>query len=234
MKAMQRLLDIMVRLRDPEEGCPWDREQDFASIAPYTIEEAYEVDDAIRRGDMDDLRGELGDLLLQVVYHAQMADEAGLFNFEAIAAGIGEKLVRRHPHVFEGSGETSSEQVRESWEASKARERSDRARERGGEGDLFAGIPATLPALMRAEKLQRRAAGGAEGESIASARAELARAVEGLPTDPGPGNSDELGDALFALAALARCMQVDPEGALRDANARFEARVRSQALGPPI
>ncbi|MCS5636199.1 MAG: nucleoside triphosphate pyrophosphohydrolase [Myxococcota bacterium] len=234
MKAIQRLLDIMVRLRDPEEGCPWDREQDFASIAPYTIEEAYEVDDAIRRGDMDDLRGELGDLLLQVVYHAQMAAEAGLFDFEAVAAGIGEKLVRRHPHVFEGSGETSSEQVLESWEASKARERSDRARARGGEGDLFGGIPATLPALMRAVKLQRRGAGHPEGESMESARAEFARSVEALPADPGPGASDQVGDALFALAALARRMQIDPEGALRDANARFEARVRSQALGPEI
>ena len=230
--AMQHLLDIMVRLRDPEEGCPWDREQDFASIAPYTIEEAYEVDDAIRRGDMDDLRGELGDLLLQVVYHAQMANEAGLFDFEAVAAGIGEKLIRRHPHVFERSEETSTEQVRESWEAAKARERSDRAQERGDDGDLFAGIPATLPALMRAAKLQRRHSADGEGGSLNGARSEFDRSTQALVADDGPGAVQSVGDALFALVALAQQMEVDPERALRDANERFETRARSHAEGP--
>jgi len=228
MIAMQRLLDIMVRLRDPEEGCPWDREQDFASIAPYTIEEAYEVDDAIRRGDMDDLLGELGDLLLQVVYHAQMANEAGLFDFEAVATGIGEKLVRRHPHVFERSGETSTEQVRESWEAAKASERRERAQARGDDGDLFAGIPATLPALMRAAKLQRRGLDDPEGGSLGSARSEFTSSAKALVADDGPRGAQSVGDALFALVALAREMQVDSERALRDANERFVARVRPQ------
>ena len=232
MIAMQRLLDIMVRLRDPEEGCPWDREQDFASIAPYTIEEAYEVDDAIRRGDMDDLRGELGDLLLQVVYHAQMANEAGLFDFEAVARGIGEKLVRRHPHVFQRSGETSTEQVRESWEAAKARERRERAQERGGDGDLFGGIPTTLPALMRAAKLQRRGSDDLQADSLDGARSEFGRSAQALVAVDGPGAIQGVGEALFALVALARQMDVDPERALRDANERFEARARSRASGP--
>ena len=232
MSAMQRLLDIMVRLRDPEEGCPWDREQDFASIAPYTIEEAYEVDDAIRRGDMDDLRGELGDLLLQVVYHAQMANEAGLFDFEAVARGIGEKLVRRHPHVFQRSGETSTEQVRESWEATKARERRERGQARGGEGDLFEGIPTTLPALMRAAKLQGRGSEGLEADSVDAARSEFDRSAQALVAVDGPGAIQGVGDALFALVALARQMDVDPERALRDANERFEAGARSRASRP--
>jgi NTP pyrophosphatase (non-canonical NTP hydrolase) len=157
MKAMERLLEIMVRLRDPEDGCPWDREQDFASIAPYTIEEAYEVDDAIRRGDMEDLQGELGDLLLQVVYHAQLAHEEGHFDFNRVAEGIAEKLVRRHPHVFEAPGTRSLEEVHRSWEATKAEERRDRAARRNATSDPLGGVAQALPALMRAAKLQGRA-----------------------------------------------------------------------------
>jgi MazG family protein len=226
MKAMQRLLDIMARLRDPATGCPWDLEQDFASIAPYTVEEAYEVDDAIRRGDMEDLLGELGDLLLQVVFHAQMAREAGHFDFEQVAAGIGEKLLRRHPHVFGDEVATSPEEVRRSWDAAKARERGVRASRRQESGDLFADVPAALPALMRAAKLQGRAQGAADPAPPAEAEAALRRLLEAVPERAGPGAAEGLGELLFASVALARALKIDPEKALRDANARFEARAR--------
>lgn len=216
--AVQRLLEIMARLRDPAEGCPWDREQDFASIAPFTIEEAYEVEDAIRRGDMDDLRGELGDLLLQVVYHAQMASEVGAFDFEDVALGIADKLVRRHPHVFGESRAASSEEVRRSWEATKALERSERASRRSLPDDPFEGIPPALPALMRAAKLQGRApAKGAD----TNARQTLRQAVEDLSPDEAGDASAGLGDVLFAAVAVARHLGVDPERALRDASERF-------------
>jgi len=208
---MDRLLAIMAKLRDPAGGCPWDLEQDFASIAPYTLEEAYEVDEAIRRGDMKELRGELGDLLLQVVFHARMAEEAGHFGFDDVAAGICEKLVRRHPHVFGGEAEirTAEEQTR-SWEAIKAAERAE-----GGRGaDPLDDVPLALPALARAAKLQRRAAREGLGAALpAPAGEELDAAA--------------LGERLFALAALANRAGVDPEQALRDANARFVARAKA-------
>jgi MazG family protein len=233
VKEMQQLLEIMARLRDPVRGCPWDREQDFASIAPYTIEEAYEVDDAIRRGDMEDLLGELGDLLLQVVYHAQMASEAGHFDFEQVAAGIAEKLVRRHPHVFEQSAGSSPEEVRRTWEATKAQERSERATSRGVPADPFSGVPEALPALMRAAKLQARIQGSEGAESAEVLNADWVRRLQDLPGQPASRAAEELGDALFASVALARVLGVDPEAALRDANARFEASVR-EAVERPV
>ena len=199
----------MARLRDPQGGCPWDLEQDFASIAPYTLEEAYEVDDAIRRGDMKGLLDELGDLLLQVVFHARMAEEAGQFRFDDVVAAICEKLVRRHPHVF-GDAEirTADEQTR-SWEAIKAAERA----EAGAHDHPLDAVPLALPALARAAKLQRRAA----REGLGAA----------LP-EPGDEKLDilALGERLFALVALANREGLDPEQALRDANARFVARAK--------
>lgn len=222
--SLRHLLDIMARLRDPDEGCPWDREQDFESIAPYTIEEAYEVDDAIRRGDMDDLQGELGDLLLQVVYHAQMASEAGAFDFEDVVRGISEKLVRRHPHVFGQARAASPEEVRRSWEETKALERSERASRRALPDDPFEGVPSALPALMRAAKLQGRVlAEFAETD----ARQALLRAVEDLPSSETREASAGLGDVLFAAVAVARPLRVDPERALRDASDRFVREFRS-------
>ena len=209
MSAVDRLVEIMARLRDPNGGCPWDLEQDFASIAPYTLEEAYEVDDAIRRGDMKALLDELGDLLLQVVFHARMAEEGGHFRFGDVVEGLCEKLVRRHPHVFgDAKVETSAAQT-ESWEAIKAAERA----EAGRAADPLDEVPLALPALARAAKLQRRAA-----------RAGLGAA---LP-EPGEEKLDAaaLGERLFALVALANRAGLDPEQALRDANARFVARAR--------
>ena len=232
MKQLQRLLEIMARLRDPIQGCPWDREQDFASIAPYTIEEAYEVDDAIRRGDMEDLLGELGDLLLQVVYHAQMASEAGHFDFEQVAAGIAEKMVRRHPHVFESPGTSSTAEVRRTWEATKAQERSERAVRRAASGDPFSGVPEALPALMRAAKLQSRIRGFAGEESPEALDTDWVRRLQDLPDGSPSRAAEELGDALFATVALARALGVDPEAALRDANARFEASARESDERP--
>jgi MazG family protein len=204
---MDRLLAIMARLRDPRDGCPWDLEQDFASIAPHTLEEAYEVEDAIRRGDMPGLCDELGDLLLQVVFHARMAEEAGHFRFEDVAEAICRKLVRRHPHVFgEAAIRTAEEQVR-SWEAIKAAERAAA----GAPADPLAQVPLALPALTRAAKLQRRAARSGRAAAL-----------------PEPGETLDaaaLGERLFALVALADRAGLDPEQALRDANARFVARL---------
>lgn len=213
MSAVNRLLEIMARLRDPEGGCPWDLEQDFASIAPYTLEEAYEVDDAIRRGDMKGLLDELGDLLLQVVFHARMAEEAGHFRFADVVDAICEKLVRRHPHVF-GTAEvrTAEEQTR-SWEAIKASEREAA----GGLADPLAAVPLALPALARAAKLQRRAA----REGLSAAPPELGERLDAAA----------LGERLFALVALANRQDLDPEQALRDANERFVARARAARRG---
>jgi ATP diphosphatase len=206
--SVDRLVAIMAKLRDPDGGCPWDLEQDFASIAPYTLEEAYEVDDAIRRGDMKGLADELGDLLLQVVFHARMAEEAGEFRFEDVAAGICEKLVRRHPHVFGDAKVSTSAEQTESWERIKAAERADA----GAPADPLADVPLALPALARAAKLQRRAArAGLVREAVAA----------GAPLD-----ATALGDRLFELVALANQGGLDPEQALRDATARFVERLR--------
>jgi ATP diphosphatase len=226
-----RLLRIMARLRDPECGCPWDLQQDFSSIAPYTIEEAYEVADAIERGDLDDLREELGDLLLQVVFHAQMAAEQGSFDFAAVAGAISDKMLARHPHVFADAAVRDAAAQSEAWEQAKADERAAR-----GERDssVLAGIARGLPEWMRALKLQKRAARlGFDWPSPEPVFAKLHEEIDELraefaSTQPGRQErlEDELGDVLFVAANLARHAGVDPGCALRRANAKFERRFR--------
>jgi len=226
MAAIDDVLRIMARLRDPEHGCPWDVAQDFRSIAPHTIEEAYEVADAIEVGDIDGLRDELGDLLLQVVYHARMAEEDRRFDFEQVAAGLADKLVRRHPHVFgDAAADTSAERER-IWEQEKAAERA-----RKGETDdsALAGVTRGLPALSRAQKLQKRAARvGFDWPDFrgaaAKVREEMAE-IEAAHGDPEALEA-EVGDLLFAVVNLARHHGVDSETALRRASQRFERRFR--------
>ena len=222
--GLPRLLEIMRRLRDPESGCPWDIEQDFASIAPYTIEEAYEVADAIERGAWGELEGELGDLLLQVVYHGEMGREAGLFDFDTIARKISDKMIARHPHVFgpESRDKTAAQQVQD-WEKIKAAER--------GSAGVLDGVALGLPALLRALKLQKRAARvgfdwpdpGQVLEKVAEEAAELVEARDQLTQAQV---EEEMGDLLFAMANLARHLEVDPEAALRRANRKFERRFK--------
>jgi ATP diphosphatase len=207
MPSIDRLLELMTRLRNRDGGCPWDLEQTFSSIAPYTIEEAYEVDDAIRREAWDELRDELGDLLLQVVFHAQMAREAGLFAFGDVVGAISEKLVRRHPNVFGDARVATAEEQSRAWDAHKAAERASR-----GSGALDE-VPRALPALMQAAKLARRAE-----------RAGLASPAEHVSPERDAEDALEVGDALFALAARAAARGLDPETALRDACERFRAR----------
>ncbi len=224
------LLEIMARLRDRERGCPWDVRQDFDSIAPYTIEEAYEVADAIQRRDFADLRDELGDLLFQVVFHARMAEEAGLFDFGEVVAAVSDKLMRRHPHVFGNVRYANAEEQSRAWEELKAQERAQRKPDE--DGSALAGIARGLPEWRRALKLQERAATvgfdwpGPEpvldklAEEIGELRAEFAQ---------GAGRDqleDELGDVLFVVVNLARHAKVDPAQALRRANAKFERRFR--------
>ena len=226
--GMDRLRAIMRALRDPDTGCPWDIEQDFASIAPYTIEEAYEVADAIDAADWPALRGELGDLLLQVVYHAQMAEEGGHFSFDDIARGISDKMVARHPHVFGDAprDKTAAQQVQD-WEAVKAAERKARA-QTGVLDDVALG----LPALMRAVKLQKRAARvgfdwpetGHVLDKMQEEARELVEARDSLSADEV---AEEFGDLLFVMANLGRHLGVDPEAALRSANAKFTRRFRA-------
>jgi ATP diphosphatase len=224
--GIDRLLAIMARLRDPETGCPWDIEQDFDTIAPYTIEEAYEVADAIARRDMGELRDELGDLLFQVVYHARMAEEAGDFAFADVVRAISDKMVRRHPHVFgEESRDKSAEQQTRDWERIKAAER--RGRDRAA--SALDGVTAGLPALTRAVKLQARAArvgfdwpdAGAVLDKIAEETAEL---VEARDAGDAAALAEEYGDLMFVMANLARHLRIDPEAALRAANAKFVRR----------
>lgn len=228
-----RLLTIMRRLRDPEDGCPWDVKQDFRTIAPYTIEEAYEVADAIDRGNLDDLRDELGDLLLQVVFHARMAEESGHFDFSSVTRAISDKMVRRHPHVFAEARERDAESQTKAWETQKAEERAAKAKAEGREPSILEGISAALPPTTRALKLQKRAARvGFDWpeirpvlekieEELAEIRTEIDRdaAVERL--------EDELGDLLFAVTNLARHLKIDPDSALRRTNAKFEARFQA-------
>ena len=225
-EELRRLLRIMAALRDPERGCPWDRAQGFDTIAPYTIEEAYEVADAIARKDWTALADELGDLLFQVVYHAQMGAEAGWFDFAAIARGIVDKMIRRHPHVFGEEKRATAAAQTEAWEAQKAAERATRAETR-----VLDGIPLALPALSRALKLARRAARtGFDWPDAAAVLDKLAEETEELRAElarpaPDPARlADEVGDMLFVLANLARKLEVDPEAALRGANAKFERR----------
>ena len=222
---MKELLAIMRRLRGPD-GCAWDRQQNFGSIAPYTIEEAYEVADAIERGDMADLKDELGDLLLQVVFHAQMAHESNLFDFEDVARAIGEKLIRRHPHVFGAGGPLSAAQQTAAWEDIKAQERRGKVDADAGH---LAGVPRAMPALLRACKLSSRAArAGFDFEhpdqcadKVAEELAEVREAAAGAE------RFEEVGDLLFAAANLARKFDVDAEAALRAANGKFERRFRA-------
>jgi len=231
--AMLRLIEVMARLRDPETGCPWDIEQSFETIAPYTIEEAYEVADAIARGDKEALRDELGDLLLQVVYHARMAEEDGDFDFAAVAAAISDKMVRRHPHVFGAEDVDSAAAQTRLWEDQKAAERAAQAAKRGGQPSVLDGVALGLPALTRAVKLQRRAARvGFDWpellpvvDKIEEELAELKQEIhDGSPPERV---ADELGDLLFALANLARHLDADPEAALRHATAKFMRRFQA-------
>ena len=238
-QPMQRLLAIMARLRDPVRGCPWDRVQDFSSIAPYTIEEAYEVADAIARRDVVALKDELGDLLFQVVYHARLAEEIGAFGFADVAASISDKMVRRHPHVF-GDGPTRGQDGHStSWETQKRAERLAR-----DESGVLAGVPMALPALTRAEKLCARVARVRFDWPDAAAvleklEEELAELRAELPQAAPDRLEDEMGDVLFVLANLARKLRLDPEAALRRGNEKFAARfgaveriLASQGLTP--
>ncbi|ARJ69977.1 nucleoside triphosphate pyrophosphohydrolase [Paracoccus contaminans] len=222
---LSRLAQIMAALRDPQTGCPWDIEQDFASLAPYAIEEAHEVADAIARGAWDELPGELGDLLLQVVFQAQVASEAGMFDLGDVARAIADKLVARHPHIFAGESrdKTAEQQVRD-WEAIKAQERAARA-ERG----TLDGVALGLPALTRAVKLQNRAARvGFDWPSTDEVLDKLAEETAELRAAADPVHrAEEFGDLLFVMANLARHMGIDPEEALRSANAKFTRRFQS-------
>lgn len=226
--GIDRLREIMRCLRDPESGCPWDIEQNFATIAPYTIEEAYEVADAIEREDWPELKGELGDLLFQSVFHAQMAEEAGLFSFDDIADTMSDKMVARHPHVFGAeSRDKSAEQQTLDWEKIKAAERAGKAQQ-----GALDGVAVGLPALLRAFKLQKRAARvGFDWpettqvlDKIVEESKELVEAQETLPHDKV---EEEMGDLLFVMANLARHLNVDPEAALRRANGKFTRRFAS-------
>jgi tetrapyrrole methylase family protein/MazG family protein/ATP diphosphatase len=224
-----RLVEIMARLRAPEGGCPWDVEQTFASIARYTIEEAYEVADAIERDDLGDLKDELGDLLLQVVFHARMAEEAGAFDFAGVARAINDKMVRRHPHVFgDVTHKDLAEQTR-AWEAIKAGERA--AKRADASASVLDGVPTGLPALTRALKLSQRAARvGFVWPSAAEVLAKLREEVAELEAEVAAGDVDkareELGDVLFVCANLARELDVEPEAALRTTNAKFVRRFK--------
>ena len=224
-----RLIEIMARLRDPERGCPWDREQTFATIAPYTIEEAYEVADAIERGEMAELKEELGDLLLQVVYHARMAEEAGDFAFADVAEAISDKMIRRHPHVFGAEEVRDAEGQTQRWEAIKAAERAAKGQAAAEKPGVLHGIPVGMPALTRAAKLTRRAARvGFDWPSTAEVLDKLREEVGELEAEIEAGDVEkaraELGDLMFVCANLARKLEVEPEAALRGANAKFERR----------
>lgn len=237
------LIDIMAALRTPVTGCPWDLEQDFSTIAPYTVEEAYEVAEAISRNDLDDLREELGDLLLQVVYHSRMAEEQGAFSFPDVVEAITKKMIRRHPHVFGDDTARTSGMAKGMWDRIKAEEKAERKARRaalglpGTEPGYLDAVPSAFPALMEAEKIQRRAARvGFDWDSfapvIAKIREELDELEAELKDHTAPvvtGNvpdaiKDEMGDVLFALANLARHLEVEPEDALKRTNAKFRRR----------
>ncbi|MEZ5825761.1 MAG: nucleoside triphosphate pyrophosphohydrolase [Geminicoccaceae bacterium] len=226
-RGIDRILEVMRRLRDPEGGCPWDVEQTFETIAPYTIEEAYEVADAIARGDFPDLREELGDLLLQVVYHARMAEETGHFAFDDVANAIADKMIARHPHVFGEEQVASAAAQTDRWEAQKARERQAKADAEGARASVLDNIPLGLPGLTRALKLQRRAARiGFDWGDLPPIRAKIDEELGELDRAEGEERADELGDLLFTVVNYARRIGVDPETAMRQANAKFERRFR--------
>jgi len=243
--SIGRLLAVMAALRTPQTGCAWDLEQDFASIAPYTLEEAYEVVDAIERGDMADLQDELGDLLLQVVFHGQMASEAGLFTFDDIAQAVADKMIRRHPHVFGDSNVSQGAQtpaaVRQNWEAIKAAEKANKDKDKANDTtSLVDNVPLALPGLTRAVKLQKRAARVGfdwtqAAPILAKIKEEIAELEEVLNGNDTNNNDnqpqtarleEEYGDILFALANLARHLRFDPETALRNANQKFINRFK--------
>ena len=229
-RPIDRLLAVMARLRDANGGCPWDLAQDFKSIAPYTIEEAYEVADAIERDDMASLKDELGDLLLQVVFHARMGEEIGAFDFDAVADTIVDKMLRRHPHVFGAVSAATKAAVNDNWESIKAAERA--AKHTGDQpGSVLDGVANALPALARAEKLQRRASRvgfdwGAPEPILDKIAEEIGELGAELPFADKAKIADELGDVLFAVVNLARHLEIDPEVALRGTNAKFERRFK--------
>jgi len=230
MDSIHKLLEVMRDLRDPVNGCPWDVEQDFATIAPYTIEEAYEVADAIERGDMDDLRDELGDLLLQVVFHARMAEEGGVFDFDDVAGGISDKMIRRHPHVFGSDEERADGKKDGSWEQIKEIERSVT-----DDSSALAGVAKALPALKRAEKLGKRASRvGFDWPERSGVRDKIQEELDELEEAVGTRESasieEEFGDVLFAVVNLARHLDIDPEKALTGANYKFERRFRDMEV----
>jgi nucleoside triphosphate diphosphatase len=244
-RDISRLIEIMAALRDPDGGCPWDLEQDFRSIRHYTIEEAYEVADAIEREDFSDLREELGDLLLQPIYHAQMAKEGGHFDIGDVVFAITEKLIRRHPHVFGDVVADGAEDAQNRWEAIKVRERAAKAERKGDKApSILDDVPQVLPSLARAEKLTKRAAKvGFDWPDLPAVRAKVAEELAEVAEAEASGNEtalrEEIGDLLFAVANLARKAGVDPEAALRDANAKFtrrfhfvEARCREDGVDP--
>ena len=226
MNNIEKLLEIMATLRHPDKGCPWDIEQDFSSIAPYTIEEAYEVADAIERGDMAELKDELGDLLFQVVFYAQMASERGLFDFNDVVRGINDKLVRRHPHVFGDDNTTDKAELERQWEQHKQQERDSKS----GQAGTLAGIAATLPALRWSQKLQKRAAStGFDWPDIAPVFDKLEEELQELKAEIGQADNqarilDEYGDVLFVCVNLAKHLRLNAEQALRHANRKFISR----------
>ena len=242
---LARLLEIMARLRDPEHGCPWDLEQSFATIAPYTIEEAYEVAEAAERGEPEALKDELGDLLLQVVFHARMAEEVRQFDFNDVARAIADKMIRRHPHVFAEAQVEGSAAQTVAWEAQKAGERRAKAAAAGHPESALDGVGLGLPALTRAEKLQKRAARvgfdwPSAGPIFDKIDEEIAELRAEIDQGAAPEHvADELGDLLFAAVNLARSLAIDPEQALRTANRKFERRFRAieerlAAAGKPM
>ena len=230
MESIQKILEVMRSLRDRENGCSWDIAQDFTSIAPYTVEEAYEVADAIERDDMDDLRDELGDLLLQVVFHAQMADEAGFFDFDDVATGISDKMIRRHPHVFGNEAQRNQGKIDGSWEQIKEGERSESTDE-----SAMAGVAKALPALKRAQKLGKRANRvGFDWPDRQGVREKIHEELDELEEAVGTRDlasmEEEFGDLLFAIVNLARHLDIDPEKALTGANCKFERRFREMEV----
>jgi ATP diphosphatase len=230
--ALPRLLDIMARLRDPEHGCPWDRQQSFGTIAPYTIEEAYEVAEACERGDPTALKDELGDLLFQVVFHARMAEEAGMFAFDDVARTIAEKMLRRHPHVFADAVITDAAAQTTAWEEHKAAERRATAAAAGKAESALDGVGTALPALTRADKLQRRAARvGFDWPDLPPILDKLEEEIGELRRELDTGAdrarvADEIGDLLFSVVNVARRLDTDPEQALRGACRKFDRRFR--------
>jgi MazG family protein len=229
MDAMRQLLEIMARLRDPDRGCPWDQRQTYASIAPYTLEEAYEVADAIQRGDMGELRDELGDLLFQIVFYSQMASEQEHFAFDDVARGICDKMIRRHPHVFADAEYADDEQLRHAWEQQKAEERSGRGS--SGLSSQMDGVARALPALIRAEKLQKRAARvGFDWPDARGAFDKTREEFDEVQVEIDSGDrarlQDELGDMLFAMVNVVRLLGMDAEQTLSIANEKFERRFR--------